>query len=296
MCVAFTEYLLDAQLEGQLWMQAWDDLAQRSAQKRADELDRDAAAVAAAVNQAAASDLVSPNSAASSAAAAASAASSVAGAAAPSASGPVPFYEGLFLSTLLNKLESLYENSFATNLKLTSVLAKLSYCPNPTLHYFLFNPDIRLATGASTAAVDGATGADASSSSSSDAESARLVLHVLRSVWNKGVKRAARMQNFARRKEEARHRLNQALAPTITATQTRSDEKRNQRCTWTGERTNESNACVCACSIADGCCRCCCWTLFFVFLRVFTSSGSVETMDGERFLRGMILLEEFLKE
>ena len=229
MCVAFAEYLLDAQLEGQLWMQAWDDLAQRSAQKRADELDRDAAAVAAAVNQAAASDLVSPNSAASSAAAAASAASSVAGAAAPSASGPVPFYEGLFLSTLLNKLESLYENSFATNLKLTSVLAKLSYCPNPTLHYFLFNPDIRLATGATATAagaVDGAPGADAASASSSDADSARLVLHVLRSVWNKGVKRASRMQNFARRKEEARHRLNQALAPTITATQTRSDDKK----------------------------------------------------------------------
>ena len=170
----FEDYLLDAQLEGQQWMASYESvLGETRAPTSTDANATDAAS---------------------------------------SSSTTAPFFEGLFLSTLCNKLESLYENSFATNLKLSSVLSKLSYCPSPVLHDFLFNPHHRpLGVSTTTTGVVG-----------SDVEPPRLILHVLATVWNKGVKRATRMQNFARRKEEARQRLNQHISQNNAPTQTRS--------------------------------------------------------------------------
>jgi hypothetical protein len=50
-----------------------------------------------------------------------------------------PFYPGLFVSNLFDRLQNLYSNPFPINLALTGVLAKLCYSPHPIAHaYVLF--------------------------------------------------------------------------------------------------------------------------------------------------------------
>ena len=187
----FEEYLLDAQMEGQLWMQAWEDKQEsghfvKETEKRTDtQIEESTNANESEDKQNDSSSMPSSSSTAT------------------SASSSTPSYEGLFLSTLFNKLESIYDNSFSTNLKLSAVLAKLSYSPSPILHEFLFNPDTRLLTSSNNSSAGEET-----SSGDGGASDARLLLHVLASIWNKGIKRASRMQNFSRRKEEVRQRLN----------------------------------------------------------------------------------------
>jgi hypothetical protein len=224
------EYLLDAQLEAQLWMQAWESAEAAPATA--------SGSIAAAAAAAVASSAASP---------------STSSASSPSSSPPPPFFEGLFLSTLLNKLESLYDNSFATNLRLTAVLAKLAYCPAPALHHFLFHAELTLPPGhpaALTSTATDGTAEGAGAEGSSDAP--RTLLSVLQSLWNKGVKRSARMPHFARRKEEARQRLNQQLAASMAE-----------------QATNNGGG---------------------------SNTVAQATVDGEPFLRGVIVLEEFLKE
>lgn len=54
------------------------------------------------------------------------------------------FYEGLLLAVLFHKLETFFENSFTTNLRLTSVLARLCYCPHPLVHAYLLDPGVAI--------------------------------------------------------------------------------------------------------------------------------------------------------
>eukprot|EP01006_Ploeotia_vitrea_P036041 TRINITY_DN65959_c7_g2_i1.p1 TRINITY_DN65959_c7_g2~~TRINITY_DN65959_c7_g2_i1.p1 ORF type:complete len:820 (-),score=468.45 TRINITY_DN65959_c7_g2_i1:757-2856(-) len=122
------------------------------------------------------------------------------------------YYEGLFMNTLLNKVMTWFQNSFSINLRLTSVLSKLAYCPHPLLHSFMLDPRLP---------VDNST---------------RLLLPLLSQVWQKGRKKAMAMPKFEERLRQAKQRLNQA------------------------------------------------------------DSHTLETMDNEKFLHGMVVFEEFLKE
>ena len=45
-----------------------------------------------------------------------------------------PFYPGLFVSNLFDRLQNMHSQPFAVNLALTGVLAKLCYCPHPIAH------------------------------------------------------------------------------------------------------------------------------------------------------------------
>jgi len=296
----FEDYLLDAQFEGQLWMRAWDEELQLEAERRAQRIEQEAKEEADRNIQEAtgseATSLAQGNGTDDHTAAGSSTApstpkkppsSSPATTATPttnpaSSHSPSqhPFYEGLFLSTLFNKLDSLYENSFATNLKLTAVLSTLAYCPHPVLHQFMFNPRVKIRKSIDDEEEDGETelkvqgdmeqedessssssstagsapstpatpapSSSSSSSSSTASDSPRLLLHILRDLWNSGQRRAGRMANFQRRKEEARMRLNRFLGNESAGPQ--------------------------------------------------QTSLNVETLEGERFFRGLILLEEFLKE
>ncbi len=107
---ALETYLVDAHTEGQLWLQSWD---------------------------------IWEASKASSASASASASS-------PSAppTDEVPFFEGMFLRTLLLRLSALHTNPFAVNLAVTGLLAKLCYCPHPAVHAYLFDPTLYARMGA----------------------------------------------------------------------------------------------------------------------------------------------------
>jgi hypothetical protein len=51
-----------------------------------------------------------------------------------------PFYPGLFMTNLMDRLVQLHSNKFEINLALTGVLAKLCLCPSPLLHAYLFEP------------------------------------------------------------------------------------------------------------------------------------------------------------
>jgi hypothetical protein len=103
------------------------------------------------------------------------------------------WYEGLFMSTLLNKLETLMDNSFRTNLRLTSVFAKLAFCPHPLLNNYLLDPSIPVRA------------------------SVRLPLKLLGDVWTRAQTRAQRLPNFAKRLDDMRTRLN-ADTPTHATT------------------------------------------------------------------------------
>ena len=52
------------------------------------------------------------------------------------------FYTRVMGMTLLTKFETLFDNSFRTNLRLTSVLAKLAHCPHPLLNSFIFDTSL----------------------------------------------------------------------------------------------------------------------------------------------------------
>ena len=79
----------------------------------------------------------------------------------------VTFYEGLFLSTLLDKLESMLDHSLNENLVLTGLWSQLAQCPHPRVYTYLFSSKS-----------DKASGADAAGASS------RSFLRVLRGLWS----------------------------------------------------------------------------------------------------------------
>jgi hypothetical protein len=49
------------------------------------------------------------------------------------------FYEGLFLNTLLDKLESMLDHSLDENLVLTGLWSQLAQCPHPRVYHYLFS-------------------------------------------------------------------------------------------------------------------------------------------------------------
>jgi len=55
-----------------------------------------------------------------------------------------PFYEGQFLSAVLDLVETLLDRDYDVNLEVTALCAKLAYLPHPYTHEFLLNPTIPL--------------------------------------------------------------------------------------------------------------------------------------------------------
>lgn len=233
----FEDYLLDAQMEAQLWIQAWEDQAHK----------------ATPTSQSTAQPASSTNASGPSPAEATSTDDHTPATAMLLDPSCVTidlhfwhglshaFFDGVFLRTILNKLESLYDNTFSTNLRLTNILAKLAYCPHPIIHQLLFQPMQENNSNNKPNKVE----IDEESEPKTAENDQRTVLSVLKELWNKGIRRASRMPQFAVRKEEARKKLNQMLEKELSISQV---------------------------------------------------SGSMETLDGEKFLQGFIVLEEFLKE
>lgn len=189
-------------------MTAWEEVFSRAAELRAaadsaglSRLERELEAVN--VDGAQSERTPSPTNASSATAEDSSSTTSAA------ASSDAPLFEGVFLQTLYNRLDSLYENNFNTNLKLTSLLSRLAHVPHVLVHDFLYATDSSWTTRGGDPSSSSAPAAAAGSGS---VEGGEPLLSVLARVWKKGLKRAARMQNFARRKEEVRSRLNAQLA------------------------------------------------------------------------------------
>ncbi len=78
------------------------------------------------------------------------------------------FYEGLFLTTLLDKLESMLDHSLDENLVLTGLWSQLAQCPHPRVYHYLFS--IKKSEGKSNNDDDGAN--------------TRSFLGVLQSLWS----------------------------------------------------------------------------------------------------------------
>lgn len=94
-----------------------------------------------------------------------------------------PFYEGLFLRTLVHVLEAALDKPFAINLLVTSVLSRLAQCPHPLLHGYMLDPRLRTADGV------------------------RSFVDVLSAVWGEARSRANAMPDFERRLADVRARL-----------------------------------------------------------------------------------------
>ncbi len=58
------------------------------------------------------------------------------------------FYEGEFLHTLFDMLETLLERDYDVNLQVTALLSRLCQLPHPHLHEYLLNPTLPLSPGA----------------------------------------------------------------------------------------------------------------------------------------------------
>ena len=54
------------------------------------------------------------------------------------------FYEGQFLSSILDLVETILDRDYDVNLEVTALCAKLAYLPHPYTHEFLLNPTIPL--------------------------------------------------------------------------------------------------------------------------------------------------------
>jgi Retinoic acid induced 16-like protein/Family of unknown function (DUF5917) len=106
------------------------------------------------------------------------------------------FYEGLFLATLFRRLESVVENSFEVNLRVTSILSKLCHCPHPMLHSFTLSPSLKVQSDV------------------------RTLLFVLSCVWKDTNAKCAEMPNFRQRLAEVRKRLDEGESIQFEAADT----------------------------------------------------------------------------
>ena len=77
------------------------------------------------------------------------------------------FYEGLFLSTLLDKLESMLDHSLNENLVLTGLWSQLAQCPHPRVYTYLFSMK-----------------SDKASEVNAEGATSRSFLRVLRGLWS----------------------------------------------------------------------------------------------------------------
>jgi hypothetical protein len=158
--VAYEDYLMDAFAEGQAWLRSFElwtaaDLKKPEPKAAADakpdagtaSAPGAAAAAAPAPAAAAASGVDDLFSFFASPSAGDQKGSGSGGGSSGGGGGSQDYYEGLFLATLLNKLDNFYDNAFKTNLRLTSVLARLAYCPHPVLHLYLYEPALPVCKG-----------------------------------------------------------------------------------------------------------------------------------------------------
>lgn len=142
-------YLVDAQAEEQLWIAAFNKWASYTVfnpfsfdshvttNDNPDEIAKEreiAAAAAGEWTKGTATHAASDNESSSRAEASEEEL-------AQDSSDTIEFNEGPFLSSLLTKLEGMFENSFQENLQLTQIIASLAYCPHPQLHAYLLDPD-----------------------------------------------------------------------------------------------------------------------------------------------------------
>lgn len=93
------------------------------------------------------------------------------------------FFEGRFLSNMLDKLGDTLESDYDSNLQLTSIFSRLAQLPHPYLHEYLLNPTIPLITGT------------------------RSLYTVLKELLQKAVLRSEEIEHFPRKMYGCRRRL-----------------------------------------------------------------------------------------
>ena len=101
------------------------------------------------------------------------------------------FYEGDFMSALLDSVETMIERHYDVNLQLTTILSKLAVLPHPHVHEYLLNPTIPLAGGHGTP-----MSLDSSTSSPSHFYAPRTLYGSIRKVLNKGRLKAEKVTNL----------------------------------------------------------------------------------------------------
>ena len=101
------------------------------------------------------------------------------------------FYEGDFMSTILDSVESMIERHYDVNLQLTSIIAKLAVLPHPHVHEYLLNPTIPLAGGHGTP-----ISLSSSTLSPSHSIIPRTLYYSIKKVLNKGRLMAEKVKNL----------------------------------------------------------------------------------------------------
>ena len=101
------------------------------------------------------------------------------------------FYEGDFISTLLDCVENMIEKHYDVNLQLTTIISKLVVLPHPHVHEYLLNPTIPLAGGHGTP-----ISMDSSTTSPSHFLAPRTLYGSIRKVLNRGRVMAEKVTNL----------------------------------------------------------------------------------------------------
>ena len=97
------------------------------------------------------------------------------------------FYEGDFMSAILDGIENMLERHYDVNLQLTTIISKLAVLPHPHVHEYLLNPTIPLAGG---------HGTPISIDSPSHSSAPRTLYSSIRKVLNKGRLQAEKVPNL----------------------------------------------------------------------------------------------------
>jgi|EP00505_MAST-04D_sp_SCG-Rhode-Island_P000327 hypothetical protein len=98
-------------------------------------------------------------------------------------------YEGIFLATMMDKLEFMLDNTVDENLVLTALWSQLAQCPHPQVHNFLFSIGNLQA---------GVMGHD---------DSGRTMVSVLMNLWTEAQVRVKRISNGVEMLEQTRSRM-----------------------------------------------------------------------------------------
>jgi hypothetical protein len=174
----FDDYLVDAQAEGQLWMDVWEKHLNSKLWMPSSTVSSNSGCSADLASKQS-NDVISTSS--NTDQILSSLTSSQVGI---SSEGSDDFEESAFMYYLLNKLEQFYSNSFEANMLLTSVIAKVAYCPDNLLHSYLFDPALPTVS------------------------SCRKLMVVLGNLWNQGKQLAEKTDNFEKQLAETIKNLN----------------------------------------------------------------------------------------
>ena len=101
------------------------------------------------------------------------------------------FYEGDFMSTILDGIENMIGRHYDVNLQLTTIISKLAVLPHPHVHEYLLNPTIPLAGGHGTPIT-----IHSSTSSPSHLLAPRTLYGSIRKVLNKARLMAEKVPNL----------------------------------------------------------------------------------------------------